>query len=187
MTARVKRGLSIAVFVAAVAAASATLLFSVSPRANAQDDAQQTLEDLRDLARGIYPPLLADKGLVAALESQARRAPISATLAPDGIGRYGRDVEATVYFCALEALNNVPKYASASTATIELAERDGMLGFRVSDDGEGFDRSATSYGTGLQGMADRLDAVGGSLTVTSSLGAGTTVAGRVPLSQRGTA
>ena len=109
--------------------------------AQLQDDAQQTLEDLRDLARGIYPPLLADKGLVAALESQARRAPLPVTLAPDGVGRYGRDVEATVYFCALEALNNVAKYANASTTTIELAEREGMLDFRVVDDGAGFDRS----------------------------------------------
>ena len=153
--------------------------------AQLQDDAQQTLEDLRDLARGIYPPLLADKGLVAALESQARRAPLPVTLAPDGVGRYGRDVEATVYFCALEALNNVAKYANASTTTIELAEREGMLDFRVVDDGAGFDPTATSYGTGLQGMADRLDAVGGSLSVTSAVGSGTAVAGRVPVRSEG--
>jgi signal transduction histidine kinase len=153
--------------------------------AQLQTDAQQTLEDLRDLARGIYPPLLADKGLVAALESQARRAPLPVTLAPDGVGRYGRDVEATVYFCALEALNNVAKYASASSTTIELAEREGMLDFRVVDDGAGFDPTATSYGTGLQGMADRLDAVGGSLSVTSAVGSGTTVAGRVPVRSEG--
>ncbi len=144
-------------------------------------DAQQTLEDLRDLARGIYPPLLADKGLVAALQSQARRAPVPVGLAADGVGRYGRDVEATVYFCALEALNNVAKYANASSVTIELAEGEGMLEFRVVDDGVGFDRSATSYGSGLQGMADRLDAVGGALTVASAPGEGTTLAGRVPL------
>ncbi len=153
--------------------------------AQLQDDAQQTLEDLRDLARGIYPPLLADKGLVAALESQARRAPLPVALAPDGVGRYGRDVEATVYFCALEALNNVAKYANASTTTIELAEREGMLDFRVVDDGAGFDPTATSYGTGLQGMADRLDAVGGSLSVTSAVGKGTAVAGRVPVRSEG--
>ncbi len=153
--------------------------------AQLQNDAQQALEDLRDLARGIYPPLLADKGLVAALESQARRAPLPVTLAPDGVGRYGRDVEATVYFCALEALNNVAKYANASNTTIELAEREGMLDFRVVDDGAGFDPTATSYGTGLQGMADRLDAVGGSLSVTSAVGSGTTVAGRVPVRPEG--
>ena len=107
------------------------------------------------------------------------------TLAPDGVGRYSQDVEATVYFCALEALNNVAKYANASNTTIELAEREGMLDFRVVDDGAGFDPTATSYGTGLQGMADRLDAVGGSLSVTSAVGSGTTVAGRVPVRSEG--
>jgi len=149
--------------------------------AQLQADTQQTLEDLRDLARGIYPPLLADKGLVAALESQGRRASTPVAVESDGVGRYGRDVEATVYFCALEALNNVAKYANASSVTIELDERDGMLELRVVDDGEGFDRGDTSYGTGLQGMADRLDAVGGSLTISSRPGEGTTVSGRVPL------
>ena len=151
--------------------------------ARLQDEAQQTLEDLRDLARGIYPPLLADKGLSAALESQARRAAIPVSLASDGIGRYGRDVEATVYFCALEALNNVAKYASASSATIELCETDGSLAFAVHDDGVGFDTRRTSRGTGLQGMADRLDAVGGSFTVESEPGSGTTVTGRVPIGE----
>jgi signal transduction histidine kinase len=149
--------------------------------AQLQTDTQQTLEDLRDLARGIYPPLLADQGLVAALESQGRRASTPVTVSSDGVGRYGRDVEATVYFCALEALNNVAKYADASSVAIALAERDGALEFRVVDDGEGFDRGDTSYGTGLQGMADRLDAVGGSLAVQSRPGEGTTVSGRVPL------
>ena len=149
--------------------------------AQLQTDAQQTLEDLRDLARGIYPPLLADKGLVAALEAQGRRASFPVTLASNGVGRYGRDVEATVYFCALEALNNVAKYANASNTTIELGSTDELLTFVVRDDGAGFDRSAISYGTGLQGMADRLDAVGGSLTVESAPGSGTTVRGRVPI------
>lgn len=149
--------------------------------AQLQTDAQRTLDDLRDLARGIYPPLLADQGLAAALEAQARRASLPVTLVPDGIGRYGRDVEATVYFCTLEALNNVAKYADASAATIELGEADGALTFAVRDDGAGFDTGRTSYGTGLQGMADRLDAVGGSLAVESAPGAGTTVTGRVPV------
>jgi signal transduction histidine kinase len=94
--------------------------------------------------------------------------------------RYGRDVEATVYFCTLEALNNVAKYANASNVTIQLDERDRWLEFRVIDDGDGFDPDGSSYGTGLQGMADRLDAVGGSLSVTSAVGAGTTIAGRLP-------
>jgi signal transduction histidine kinase len=86
-----------------------------------------------------------------------------------------------MYFCALEALNNVSKYADATSVTISLSEEDGGLGFRIRDDGRGFDTSRTGYGTGLQGMADRLDAVGGGLEISSEPGRGTSVIGRVPL------
>ena len=142
--------------------------------------AGDALEDLRDLARGIYPPLLADKGLPSALEAQTRRAAVPTTLHADGIGRYSQETEAAVYFCVLEALNNVAKYAEANRADIELARLDEQLSFSVLDDGRGFDTSTTSYGTGLQGMADRLDAIGGRLSITSSPGSGTTITGRVP-------
>src|SRR5205807_8342920 len=81
-------------------------------------DADEALETLRDLARGIYPPLLAEKGLVPALESQARRAVLPVTVHADRVERYSQDIEATVYFCVLEALQNVQKYASAACATI---------------------------------------------------------------------
>jgi signal transduction histidine kinase len=138
------------------------------------------LEDLRDLARGIYPPLLADKGLPAALEAQARRSPVPVRVEPDGVGRYGPETEAAVYFCCLEALNNVAKYADASAVEIRLSQRDGELRFEVADDGRGFDASGTGHGTGLQGMTDRLDAIGGSLEVMSAPGHGTTIAGSVP-------
>jgi signal transduction histidine kinase len=146
-----------------------------------QADAGTTLEDLRDLARGIYPPLLADKGLVSALEAQARKAAVPTSVEAERIGRYPRDVESTVYFCTLEALNNVAKYAKAAHVTVHLAQSDGQLTFGVADDGAGFDLAATSYGTGLQGMADRLDAVGGQLSVASMPGSGTVVTGRVPV------
>jgi len=149
-----------------------------------QGAAGDALEELRDLARGIYPPLLADKGLAAALESQARKAAVPTTVVSDDIGRYPRDVESAVYFCTLEALNNVAKYAEASNADVRLARSNGHLTFTVHDDGRGFDRGATSFGTGLQGMIDRLDAVGGNLHVTSAPGAGTTVTGRVPARER---
>jgi signal transduction histidine kinase len=145
-----------------------------------QGTAGDALEDLRQLARGIYPPLLADKGLVAALGSQAQRAAIPTTVETTDVGRYDRAVESAVYFCALEALNNVAKYADASRAEVSLRQVDGHLEFRVHDDGAGFDPEATGYGTGLQGMADRLDAVGGVLEVVSATGAGTTVTGRIP-------
>ena len=137
------------------------------------------LDELRDLARGIYPPLLADKGLAEALASQARKAAVPTSIEPDGVGRYPQEVEAAVYFCALEALQNVAKYAEASRAVIRLAERDGWLTFEVDDDGRGFDPSVTRYGTGLQGMADRLDALGGTIETESAPGSGTVVRGRL--------
>jgi signal transduction histidine kinase len=152
--------------------------------ARLQTSVGAALEDLRDLARGIYPPLLADKGLSAALESQARKAAVPTMIEVDEVGRYPRDVEATVYFCALEALNNVAKYAGASRAVVRLAQRNGDLTFEVEDDGAGFDSSSTGYGTGLQGIADRLDAVGGTLEVATAPGEGTTILGRLPVGER---
>jgi signal transduction histidine kinase len=150
--------------------------------AQVQSEAKDALENLRDLARGIYPPLLADQGLVAALQSQARKIPVPVRVEADGIGRFSQDAEAAVYFCTLEALQNVAKHAKASGATVHLSREDGHLDFEVADDGVGFDSTAKGYGTGTQGMADRLAALGGELVVTSSPGSGTKVRGRIPLS-----
>ena len=149
-----------------------------------QAQTTDALENLRDLARGIYPPLLADQGLVAALDAQARKAPVSVEVRGEGIGRYEQEAEAAIYFCVLEALQNVAKYANASSATLRLTQADGRLGFEVADDGAGFDPDRTPLGSGLQGMKDRLEAVGGSLTVTSSVGAGSTVGGSIPARPR---
>jgi signal transduction histidine kinase len=135
---------------------------------------------LRDIARGIYPPLLADQGITAALRAQARKAAIPTTVDADGIGRFAPDIEATVYFCCLEALTNVAKYAEASSATLSLKHVDGHLTFSVRDDGQGFDPKEVGYGTGLRGMADRMDAIGGRLEVDSAPGRGTTITGRLP-------
>ncbi|MFN2589663.1 MAG: histidine kinase, partial [Actinomycetota bacterium] len=139
------------------------------------------LENLRELARGIYPPLLADQGLVAALQAQAGRAALPVDVVAEGVGRYGQDAEAAVYFCVLEALQNAAKYAQAFRAVITLREVGDALAFSVADDGVGFDPDRTPMGTGLQGMADRLAAIGGGLEVRSAPGAGTTVTGSVPL------
>jgi signal transduction histidine kinase len=149
-----------------------------------QAETQTALEDLRDLARGIYPPLLADKGLPAALEAQARKSSLPVEVAPDGVGRYPAEVEAAVYFSVLEALQNVSKYAQASHATVRLADEDGRLRFAVEDDGVGFDPLAARTGMGLQGMADRLSALGGSLEVRSEPGAGSVIEGRIPVSDQ---
>ena len=143
-------------------------------------EAQDALDNLRDLARGIYPPLLADQGLGAALGAQARKSPIPVTIESDGVGHYPQDTEAAVYFCVLEGLQNVAKYAGASRALVRLSQSDGNLNFEVQDDGEGFDPAQTTYGTGLQGIEDRLAALEGSFEVRSSPGAGTTLAGKVP-------
>jgi len=145
-----------------------------------QSDAGTALEDLRDLARGIFPPLLADKGLPDAIAAQARKSPVPVDVDADNVGRYPQEVEAAVYFCSLEALQNVAKYAHASRASIKLTQINGSLTFEVADDGDGFDPTTTGYGTGLQGMADRLDAIGGTLIVRSEPGHGTSVTGRAP-------
>ncbi|MEZ0235146.1 MAG: histidine kinase [Actinomycetota bacterium] len=146
-----------------------------------EGETQEALEDLRDLARGIYPPLLADKGLEAALTAQARKSTVPVEVVADGADRFPQEVEAAVYFSALEALQNTAKYAGATRATVSLGRANGSLEFAVADDGRGFDPGATGYGTGLQGIADRLGALDGELEITSRPGSGTTVRGRLPI------
>jgi len=144
-------------------------------------DAAGALENLRDLARGIYPPLLADLGLAAALGAQASKSPLPVTVEADGIGRFAQDTEAAVYFCCLEALQNTAKYAHASRARICLQAANGTLSFTVSDDGTGYDARHTPMGAGLRNMADRLAAVGGLLEIRSAPGQGTTITGHLPI------
>jgi len=146
-----------------------------------QTDAIDALEDLRDLARGIYPPLLADKGLGAALEAQARKSPVPVEVLSDGLGRYSQDIESAVYFSCLEALQNMAKYAHATHAHVRLSDGHGRLSFEIADNGHGFDASRRQSGTGLQGIADRLDALGGTFRIESTRDAGTTVSGGVPI------
>jgi signal transduction histidine kinase len=117
---------------------------------------------------------------VAALESQARKAAVPVEIHADEVGRYSPDLEATVYFCTLEALQNVAKYAQASRTVVRLEDHDAEVAFSVTDDGRGFDPGITAMGTGLQGMTDRVAAVGGTLEVRSAPGQGTTLRGRIP-------
>ena len=140
-------------------------------------DADDALETLRDLARGIYPPLLAERGLVVALESQARKATVPVTVDGDGVGRYSQDVEAAVYFSVLEALQNVQKYAGAAGVVVRLHADNSRLRFDVEDNGVGFDVATTKRGSGLTNMEDRLDALGGDVQIFSTLGKGTSLHG----------
>jgi signal transduction histidine kinase len=143
---------------------------------------QDTIKELRELAHGIYPPLLVDSGLPEALRAVANRSPLDVDLVTDGIGRYGRDVEAAIYFCVLEALQNAGKHAPDSHVTIRIWEELGGLLFEVADDGPGFDPSVARSGHGYVNMADRLGAIGGAVRWESEIGEGTTIRGSVPLS-----
>ena len=142
-----------------------------------QADVDETIETVRDLARGIYPPLLAEEGLGVALQAQARRATIPVDLVNEGVGRYPQELEAAVYFCVLEALQNVQKYAAATRVVVRLSDRGNNLHFEVEDDGRGFDMATVTRGAGLTNITDRLEALGGSLQITSAPGRGTTIAG----------
>ncbi|MFN2452498.1 MAG: ATP-binding protein [Candidatus Dormibacteria bacterium] len=142
--------------------------------AELRGETTQALETLRDLARGIYPPLLRERGLVAALGHHA-------TVDAEGLGRYDPELEAAVYFCCLEALQNAAKYAQAGRVLIRLRERNGTLSFTVEDDGRGFDPAAAGGGMGMRNMADRIATAGGELVVESRPGSGTTVRGRLPV------
>jgi signal transduction histidine kinase len=144
--------------------------------------AETALGTLRDLARGIYPPALVDRGLVAAVEAHIAKTCPEVRLSADGVGleRYAPEAEAGIYFCCLEALQNRAKHAPAAAGTVDLSARDGWLTFAVSDEGPGFELAKAGRGSGLQNMADRVAALGGVLEVRSAPGRGTTVAGRVP-------
>jgi signal transduction histidine kinase len=146
-----------------------------------EGDVTDALENLRELARGVYPPLLADRGLTAAIDAQSRRSAVPVRVEADGIDRYPQEIETAVYFCTLEALQNAAKYADASQITVRLVENHGELVLSVRDDGRGFDPAVTPLGAGLQNMSDRLAALGGTLIVRSRAGGGTTIEGRIPV------
>jgi signal transduction histidine kinase len=171
--------LSIHLGLLAEAADDPGLVRQAIPELKAQLSA--ALDDLRALARGIYPPLLADQGLVVALRTQVARASVPVVLEAEQIGRYSPDAESTVYFCTLEALQNVAKHARASQAVIRLSGNGDGLEFSISDDGAGLPAGGLRAGTGMQGMADRLAAHGGTLDVRSEPGQGTTISGRLPV------
>jgi signal transduction histidine kinase len=146
-------------------------------------DVRATIEELRNLAHGIYPPLLLDSGLPAALSAAAARSPLPVTVQTDGVGRQSADVEASVYFCCLEALQNAAKHAEGADVAVRVWEEPGALHFEVADKGPGFDPETVSHGQGLINMGDRLAALGGEARWDSTPGAGTRVCGSVPVTE----
>ncbi len=148
-------------------------------------DLQEAVQQLRDLAHGIYPPLLMDRGLVEALQAAAGRAALPTDVVAEDLGRFTPDIEAAVYFCCLEALQNAGKHAGeGATATIKVWKEEGALLFEVADNGAGFDpASRPNLGAGFVNMSDRVGAIGGSLQVQSAPGKGTKISGRIPVTE----
>ena len=145
-------------------------------------EVERALDEVRDLAHGIYPPLLAGSGLGEALSAAAGAARIPCRVESDGSGRYPPEVEAAVYFCCLEALQNASKHAGdGARASISLSHGAGTLVFAVTDDGAGFDPEHVAGGVGLVSMRDRVGAIGGLLEIESSPGSGVSVRGTIPL------
>jgi signal transduction histidine kinase len=144
------------------------------------DDADCVVDTVREFARGVYPPLLEAEGLGPAIAALARRAPIDVTAASEDVGRYERDVESTVYACVVEALRDASSRAEVSGAAITIAEADGAVVFEVRDDGTGCDDAAPSLGA-LAKVVDRVDALAGTLSQSSSVGGGTRVVGVIPV------
>ena len=137
------------------------------------------MQEFRDLSHGIYPPLLQDRGLGEALANAARGLPIPARVDPNGIGRYDPAVEATVYFCCVEALQNAAKHGGEN-ASVRLWEQNDEVCFEVSDDGPGIDPGGNP-GAGLTNIRDRVGAIGGKVEIGSDDGRGTTVRGSIPV------
>jgi signal transduction histidine kinase len=151
-----------------------------------REDVQTTITELRELAHGIYPPLLRDRGLAEALRTAAVRSPLPSTVDVELPGRYSEQVEAAAYFCCLEAMQNAGKYAGdGATISVHVRGNHEALCFELVDDGVGFDTAATAFGHGFINMQDRLGAIGGELQVESAPGKGTTVRAVIPSAPRG--
>src|SRR5450755_4427605 len=144
-------------------------------------EVKRTIQELRELAHGIYPPLLADSGLGEALRAAAGRSPLAVRVRADQVGRYSAEIEAAVYFCCLEALQNAAKHAPGAAVEVAVWEESGGLLFVVSDDGPGFDADKARQGHGFVNMADRLGAIGGTVRWQSEPGHGAQIRGSLPL------
>jgi signal transduction histidine kinase len=150
--------------------------------ADAEDGITAALDLIRELAQGIYPQALRHEGLAQALTFVAVRLPTPVNVHADGLRRFAPQIETAVYFCCLEAVQNVAKHAVAhAPVELRLTDDEDELRFSVADDGRGFDPRSAPEGHGITGMRDRLGAVGGELEIVSAPGKGATITGRVPL------
>jgi signal transduction histidine kinase len=146
--------------------------------ADARNELATSLQELRDLARGIHPAILSDRGLPAALEALTTRAPLPVELLVELDGRPPEPVEVAAYYLVSEALTNILKHSDATTAGVSIARRGTQLVVEIADDGAGGAERVT--GTGLRGLTDRIEALGGRLEVSSPPGAGTTLRAAIP-------
>jgi signal transduction histidine kinase len=147
--------------------------------ARLSDEVHAAIDDLRDLAHGIYPSLLAEHGLASAVRGALARSGVQGSVAADDVGRYPPMVESTAYFCCVEAIQNAAKHAPGARVDVRLWVAEGALLFEIRDDGPGFDPAATAASAGLTNMGDRVGALGGTLRVDTS--PGTCVTGVLPL------
>jgi signal transduction histidine kinase len=146
------------------------------------DSLEQALDELREVAHGLHPPVLSDWGLVAALERLQPRAGASLVIDGLGVGRHAPELESAVYYCCLEAIQNAAKHSGAGVnVRVTLREVADELRFEVSDDGAGFDPAQPHGGTGLQNMRDRVGALDGRVSISAQRGRGTIVSGAIPL------
>lgn len=145
------------------------------------EDVEAAIEELRDVAHGIYPRVLSDHGVAAALRQVARAFGGAVSVGGDGVGRYPAEVESAIYYCCREAIQNACKHGGPmAQIAISLHEDARTVGFAVSDDGPGFDLTESSGGRGLHHMRDRIGSVGGELSILSRPGAGSVVSGAIP-------
>jgi signal transduction histidine kinase len=147
--------------------------------AQAREEAQLAVQELRELARGIHPAVLSDRGLYPALEALAARAPVPVEVIGEPLDELGPAVESAAYFVTAEALTNVAKYAQANEAFVHVSVESDCLRLQIRDDGVG--GAEASAGSGLHGLGDRIDALDGRFEVDSPPGGGTTVTADIPL------